>query len=140
MMILSKLKPLAYITEWILFFYLAIAMAIFNLIYFLNIITVDMPWEKPISLGDSFLTLLMSILGVGLICFFYLNHLIGNHTYKRFKEMMWGALFAFNALGCLICWGITYKFSVLIVDGVLLLVTTLVSMLLVMQIFRRQYY
>lgn len=63
---------------------------------------------------------------------------MGNRAYRRFKNIIWGTLCAFNALGCLICWAITYKFSVFHADGVLLLVMILVSILLIVQIYRKK--
>lgn len=133
--LLKKLVvPIVYVAEWILFFYVFLCIVSFNLINLTNFITVDMAWEEPITLTSSFATSLMIVLGIGLICFFYINFMIGNRVYKRFKEVVWGILFGLNALCCAIYGGIFYGVDIIHGDGILLLTTALVSILLTMQI------
>lgn len=129
--------PIVYVAEWILFFYVFLFIAIFNMVNFINVITVDMPWEEPVTLTSSFATSLMIVLGIALICFFYIKFLIGTPAYKRFKEVVWGILFGLNAVSCVICGSIAYGFNLFHADAILLLITALISTFLTMQIIMK---
>ena len=139
--LLKKLiVPIVYVAEWILFLFVFLCIVTFNMINLTNVITVDMAWEEPIPLTSSFATSLMTVLGIGLICFLYINFLIGSRAYKRFKEIVWGILFGLNALCCAIYGGIFYGVNIIHGDGILLLTTALVSVLLTMQIIIKHDY
>lgn len=125
--------PVIYVAEWVLFFYVLLFIFTFNLIYFANIIYIDMPWEEPITLTSSFINSLLVVLGVGLVCFFYIRYLPGNRAYKKFKAVIWGFLFGLNSLSCVILMIVVYRLD-LYVDGVLLLIVALVSIVLTIQI------
>lgn len=129
--------PMVYIAEWILFFYVFLSIVAFNLVNFTNIIAVDMAWEEPIAFTASFVSSLMIVLGIGLICFYYIKFLTGNRAYKRFKEVVWGILFGLNTLSCVICGSIVYDFNILHADGILLLITAFVSAFLTIQIIMK---
>ena len=107
------LIPIVYIVEWTFFFYMFLLIASFNLVNFTNVIAVDMPWEEPITLTSSFVTSLIIVLGVGLLCAVYLQFLVGSRVYKRLKRTIWGILFGFNAISCIVCTSIVYKFDLL---------------------------
>jgi len=126
--------PMVYLAEWIFFFYVAICIIVLNLGNFTNIIAVDMPWEEPIALTSSFVSSLLLVIGVALICFFYIKYLIGSKAYQEFKRVIWGILFGLNTISCVICGSIVYGFDMLHVDGVLLSITALLSALLTLQI------
>lgn len=124
-----------YVAEWVLFFYIFLCIVALNIVNFGNVITVDMVWEEPITYTSSFITSLMLVLGIGLICFFYIKFLTGNRAYKRFKEVVWGILFGLNTLSCVICGSIVYGLNILhTADGILLFITALISTFLTIQI------
>lgn len=136
--VLKKLVvPMVYVAEWVLFFYVFLCIVAFNMVNFTNVIAVDMAWEEPINLTASFVNSLMLVLGIGLICFFYIKFLAGNRAYKRFKEVVWAILFGMNTVSCVICGSIVYGFNFIHVDGMLLLITAFVSALLTMQIIMK---
>lgn len=127
--------PMIYVAEWVLFFYVFLCIVALNIVNFGNVITVDMAWEEPITFTSSFITSLMLVFGIGLICFFYIKFLMGNRAYKRFKEVVWGILFGLNTLSCAICGSIVYGWSIFqTTDGIVLLVTALISAFLTIQI------
>ena len=132
-MLRKILIPIVYVAEWIFFFYIFLFIAVFNLINFTNVIAVDMPWEEPLTLTSSFVTSLMVVLGVGLVCAVYLHFLIGSKFYKGFKRAIWGILFGFNALSCIVCTSIVYKFDLFHADAILLMIAALMSVFLTMQ-------
>ncbi|TKI53165.1 hypothetical protein FC756_25390 [Lysinibacillus mangiferihumi] len=137
--VLKKLViPMVYVAEWILFFYVFLCIVAFNMVNFTNVIAIDMAWEEPINFTASFVNSLIVVLGMGLICFFYIKFLAGSRAYKRFKEVVWGVLFAINTVSCVICGSIVYGFNFIHVDGILLLITAFVSALLTMQIIMKQ--
>ena len=129
--------PMVYIAEWVLFFYVFLSIVAFNLVNFTNAIAVDMAWEEPITFTASFVSSLMIVLGMGLICFFYIKFLTGNRAYKRFKEVVWGILFGLNTVSCVICGSIVYGINILHADGILLLITAFVSAFLTIQIIMK---
>ena len=137
-MIRKILIPIVYVAEWILFFYIFLFIAVFNLVNFTNVIAVDMPWEEPITHTSSFVTSLMIVIGVGLSCAVYLHFLIGSKVYKGLKRTIWGILFGFNALSCMVCTGIIYKFDLLHADAILLMIAALLSVFLTMQAFLKK--
>lgn len=92
----------------------------------------------PTNLTASFVNSLLRVLGIGLICFLYIKFLAGNRAYKRFKEVVWGVLFAINTVSCVICGSIVYGFNFIHADGMLLLITAFVSALLTIQIIMKQ--
>lgn len=139
-MLKKLLLLMMYVAEWILFFYVLLCIFVFNMINFSNIIYTDMPWEEPISLTSSFIKSLIIILGMGLVCSFYIRYLTGNTAYKRFKEVIWGILFGLNALSCVISLSVVYGFDLSIRDGVLLVIATLVSISLTVQIIMKYNY
>ena len=137
--VLKKLViPMVYVAAWILFFYVFLCIVAFNMVNFTNVIAVDMAWEEPTNLTTSFVNSLLRVLGIGLICFLYIKFLAGNRAYKRFKEVVWGVLFAINTVSCVICGSIVYGFNFIHADGMLLLITAFVSALLTIQIIMKQ--
>ena len=117
------------------FFYMFLLIASFNLVNFTNVIAVDMPWEEPITLTSSFVTSLIIVLGVGLLCAVYLQFLVGSRVYKRLKRTIWGILFGFNAISCIVCTSIVYKFDLFHADAILLIIAALMSAFLTLQAF-----
>lgn len=132
-MLRKILIPIVYVAEWIYFFYILIFIATFNLINFTNVIAVDMPWEEPITLTSTFVTDLIIVIGGGLLCAVYLHFLVGSRVYKRLKRTIWGILFGFNALSCIVCIGLVYKFDLFHTDAVLLMIAALMSVFLTLQ-------
>lgn len=132
--------PMVYVAEWVLFFYVFLCIVAFNIVNFANIIAVDMAWEEPITFTASFVTSLIVVLGIGLICFCYIKFLTGNRAYKRFKEVVWGILFGLNTVSCVICGSIIYGFNFIHADGILLLITAFVSAFLTIQIIMKHDY
>ncbi len=130
--------PMIYVAEWVLFYYVLLCVFVFHLTNFSNIIFIDMPWEEPITLTSSFIKSLLIIVGIGLVCFFYIRHLTGSRTYKRFKAIIWGLFFGLNSLSCVICLSIIYGFSLNNVEGILILIVTLISIALTMQIIMKR--
>lgn len=139
-MLKKLILPIIYVAEWILFFYVLLCVFVFNMISFSNIIYTDMPWEEPITLTSSFIKPSLVVVGIGLVCFFYIRYLTGNRAYKRFKEVIWGGVFGLNSLSCVICLSIIYGFDLNNDDGILLLIVTLVSIVLTMQIIMKNNY
>lgn len=133
------LIPMIYVVEWVLFLYVLICVFTFNMIHFGNIIYVDMPWEEPMTLPSSFTKSLLIILGIGVVCFFYIKYLFGNGAYKRFKLVIWGILFAVNALGSGLCLSMIYGFNLNTTEAILLLIVTLVSAALTIQSVMKYY-
>lgn len=134
------LLPIIYVAEWILFFYVLLCVFVFNMINLSSIIYTDMPWEEPITLTSSFIKSALIIVGIGLVCFFYIRYLTGNSAYKRFKEVIWGILFGLNSLSCVISLSIIYRFDLINDEALLLLIVTLVSIALTMQIIMKHNY
>ena len=119
--------PIIYLAEWILFLFVALCIAILNMINLVNIITVDMPWEEPITLTSSFISSLAFVVGLSIICSFYSKFIMGSNAYQQFKKTIWGVLFGLNTISCVICGIIIYGFNFLTPDGILLLIITLLS-------------
>lgn len=94
--------PIVYVAEWIFFLYVLLCIVVFNLVNLTNVIAVDMAWEEPINFTASFINAMIVVLGIGLICFFYIKFLAGSRAYKRFKEVVWGVLFGINTVSCVI--------------------------------------
>ncbi|MFJ8459025.1 hypothetical protein ACIQ57_07825 [Lysinibacillus xylanilyticus] len=140
MMLKKLLLPMIYVAEWVLFFYVLLCVFVFNMIIFSNIIYTDMSWEEPITLTSSFIKSSLIIVGMGLVCSFYIRYLTGNKAYKRFKEVICGILFGLNSLSCVICLSVVYGFDLSNDDGILLLIVTLVSISLTMQIIMKYNY
>lgn len=134
------LLPIIYVAEWILFFYVLLCVFVFNMINLSSIIYTDMTWEEPITLTSSFIKSALIIVGIGLVCFFYIRYLTGNSAYKRFKEVIWGILFGLNSLSCVISLSIIYRFDLINDEALLLLIVTLVSIALTMQIIMKHNY
>lgn len=130
--------PIVYVAEWILFLYVLLCIVVFNLVNLTNVIAVDMAWEEPINFTASFINSMIVVLGIGLICFFYIKFLAGSRAYKRFKEVVWGVLFGINTVSCVICGSIVYGFNFIHADGIILLTIAFVSALLTMQIIMKQ--
>lgn len=133
-MLKKLLLPTIYVAEWVLFFYVLLCVFILNMINFSNIIYTDMPWEEPITLTSSYIKSSLIIVGMGLVCSFYIRYLTGNRAYKRFKEVIWGILFGLNSLSRVICLSVVYGFDLSNDDGIFLLIVTLVSIFLTLQI------
>ena len=139
--VLKKLLfPMIYVAEWVLFFYVLLCVFVFNMINFSNIIYTDMPWEEPITLTSSLIKSALIVVGIGLVCFFYIRCLTGSTAYKRFKEVVWGILLGLNSLCCVICLSIIYGFELNNDEGILLLIVTLVSIVLTTQIVMKHKY
>lgn len=134
------LLPIIYVAEWILFFYVLLCVFVYNMINLSSIIYTDMTWEEPITLTSSFIKSALIIVGIGLVCFFYIRYLTGNSAYKRFKEVIWGILFGLNSLSCVISLSIIYRFDLINDEALLLLIVTLVSIALTMQIIMKHNY
>ena len=130
--------PILYVAEWIFFFYVAICILVLNLGNFTNIVAVDMPLEEPITLTSSFASSVSLLIGVALICSFYIKYLIGSKAYQEFKRVVWGVLFGLNTISCVICGSIVYGFDMFHVDGILLSITALLSGLLTLQIIVKE--
>ncbi|AHN24018.1 hypothetical protein [Lysinibacillus varians] len=130
--------PIVYVAEWIFFLYVLLCIVVFNLVNLTNVIAVDMAWEEPINFTASFINSMIVVLGIGLICFFYIKFLAGSRAYKRFKEVVWGVLFGINTVSCVICGSIVYGFNFIHADGIILLTTAFISALLTMQIIMKQ--
>ncbi|ATP40774.1 hypothetical protein CSE16_12335 [Solibacillus sp. R5-41] len=139
-MLNKLLMPMIYVAEWVLFFYVLLCVFVFNMLNFSNIIYTDMSWEEPITLTSSFIKSSLIIVGMGLVCFFYIRYLTGNRAYKIFKEVIWGILFGLNSLSCVICLSIIYGFDLKNDEGILLLIVTLISIALTMQIIMKYNY
>lgn len=124
-----------YVCEWILLLYVLIFVFVFNMTYFVNMIFIDMPWEEPIRL--PFIKSLLYVLGIGIICFFYIKYLIGSRTYKKIKEVIWGTLFGVNTLSGILWFYLSYSFSISNVHRNLLITVILVSAILTVQVIKK---
>lgn len=121
-----------YVGEWVVFFYFLLCVVVFNMIYFTNIILVDMPWEERITL--AFIKLLVIILGLGIGCFLYIKYLTGNSTYRMIKEVIWGMLFGANTLSCILWLRLSYPFDLSNNDRILLILAIIVCAILTVQV------
>ena len=128
-----------YVAEWIFFLYVLLFVLIFNMMNLMNLITVDMPWEEPVTLTSSFSSLLI-VLGVSFICSLYIKFLIGNgnSSYKRFKKIVWGRLFGLNGISCLLYLLTFYGFKLTSVDSFILLIVAIISIGLTIQVMKKQ--
>lgn len=126
------LRPVLYVSEWVLFLYVLIFIFVFNMSYFANMIIIDTPWEKPTML--PFTATLLFIVAIGLICFLYSKYLIGNKLYKKIKVLLWGLLYVSNLVGCLLWFGISYNFGLSNQERILLIIAIIVSTILIIQI------
>lgn len=124
-------KIFVHLTEWILFFSILLIMAMLNLILLVNIITVDMPWEEPVSLTSSFATTLTIVIAISFII--YLSIKYSNAT--RYRERFLAFLFGFNSLGCVLCLSTAYRSNLFHPDAILLLIIALISTALSIQIY-----
>lgn len=132
--------PMIYVAEWILFFCVFLSVLIFNVMNLMNIITVDMSWEEPVTLTSSLPSALLIVLGVGFVCSMYIRFLIGNgnSTYKRFKKIVWGSLFGLNGISCLLYLLTFYGFKLTSVDSFLVLFIAIISIALTIQVIKKQ--
>ncbi|WP_273123064.1 hypothetical protein ACNRWW_18075 [Metabacillus sp. HB246100] len=87
-MLNKSLSAFIFIGEWIGFLSILLLVFIINLIYFTNIVFIDMTWEEPTTL--PFINSILLVLCIGIICFFYIKNLAGNRTYKKLKKLFGG--------------------------------------------------
>ncbi|APH03721.1 hypothetical protein A9C19_02510 [Bacillus weihaiensis] len=116
--------------------FLSILLLVFsiNLIYFTNIVFIDMPWKELTTL--PFINSILLVLCIGIICFFYIKNLTGNRTYKKIKEAILGTLFGVNTLSCVLWLSLSY--SHIPSDSFILLISVIfVSAALTVQVTRR---
>ena len=132
--ILKKiLFPLMVISESVLFFFVLLLILLYNLTNLFNLIYVDMPYEEPVSLVPTLSNPLFIVLGLGLIIFIYIRFVIGNQVYEYIKKVIWGGLLGLNLLWC-IFWLFVGGFNYSKNDWILLIVITLFSFILLIQI------
>ncbi|MED4014615.1 hypothetical protein [Sutcliffiella cohnii] len=126
------LRPVIFVGEWVLFYYVLLHILVFNMIFFANMIFTDAPWEEPIILPlvDS----LLYIVGIGIVCFLYIKYLVGNVFYRKLKEVVWALLFGINLLSCILWFSMSYPFNLTNNDRILLIASILVSAILTIQI------
>ncbi|WP_108669244.1 hypothetical protein [Peribacillus acanthi] len=129
--------PLIYVVELVLFFYVLIFVFLFNMVYFANIVLIDMPWEEPITFASPLIKSLMIICGAGILGFLYIKYLTGNRVYRKIKEVIWGILLGSNALSCMLWLIVGYPFDFSNDQRIELLFATLISLLLTIQIFMK---
>lgn len=86
------------IAEWLFFLYVFICLLSFNIIHLGNLLYVDMPHEEPMIVTTPFVQTSLFIIGIGVVCFYYMKYLRGSNAYKRSKAVIWGSLFACHAL------------------------------------------
>ncbi len=102
------------------------------MIYYANIILIDMPWEEPIVL--PFMKSLIFVLVVGIVSFIYIKYLIGSALYIKIKGVIWGLLFSSNLLSCLLWFSLSFGFNLSYHERILLIIAMLVSAILTIQI------
>ncbi|MFF5995151.1 hypothetical protein AAGS61_10385 [Lysinibacillus sp. KU-BSD001] len=126
------------VSEWIVFGFVLLYVLTFNMVHLGNILFVDMSWEQPATVtSSSFIQPILLVLGMGLVCFFYINYFDGEGLYKRFKEVIWGTLFGLNSLGCIVYFLMGDGFTLPKNELIFLIVVTVVSVLLTMQIMTK---
>ena len=130
-------KMVVSLTEWIVFFSILFILFILNLIFLVNIITVDMPWEEPVPLGSSFATSLSIVMAISLII--YLSIKFSNVT--RYRERYLAFLLAFSfvlhSINCVLCLSTAYRSNLFHQDAILLIIITLFSTAFSIQIFMK---
>ena len=126
--------PLA---EWIVFFSILFILFILNLIFLVNIITVDMPWEEPVSLGSSFATSLSIVIVISFLLYLSIKFSNSTFTFRRFKGKFLAFSFVLNSINCVLCLSTSYRSNLLHQDAFLLLIIALISAAFSIQIFKK---
>ena len=130
-------KTVISLAEWIVFFSILFILAILNLIFLVNIITVDMPWEEPVPLGSSFATSLSIVIVISFIITLLLKFSKSTFTFKQFKGKFLAILFVLNSISCVLCLSRSYRFNFFHQDGFHLLIIALISAAFSIQIFMK---
>ncbi len=107
------------------------------MIYIANMVLIDMPREEPITIITSLSKTLLIIIGIGIVCFFYIKYLIGNSAYKKFKEVIWGVLFGLNALSSIVTLYVSDKFGFSKDERIVLIVAIIISVILTIQVIQK---
>lgn len=135
----KRMRWFLMIAEWLFFLYVLICLLIFNMIHLGNLLYVDMPNEKMMTVTSSFAQTSLFIIGIGVACFLYMRYLRGSNAYKRSKAVIWGSLFACHALASgfylLMRHGLIWNQQ----EAMELLLSTLISCILTIQAVSKYY-
>ena len=130
-------KMVVSLAEWIVFFSILFILFILNLIFLVNIITIDMPWEKPVPLGSSFATSLSIVIVISFLIYLSIKFSESTFTFKRFKGKFLAFSFILNSINCVLCLGTSYRSNLFHQDAFLLLIIALISAAFSIQIFMK---
>ena len=130
-------KMVVSLTEWIVFFSILFILFILNLIFLVNIITVDMPWEERVPLGSSFATSLSIVIVISFLIYQLIKRSNSTFTYKQFKGKFLAFSFVLNSINCVLCLSTAYRSNLFHQDVFLLLIIALISVAFSIQIFMK---
>ena len=130
-------KMIVSLTEWTIFFSILFILFILNLIFLVNIITVDMPWEEPVPLGSSFTTSLSIVIVISFIIYLLINFSNSTFTFKQFKGKFLAFSFVLHSINCVLCLSTAYRSNLFHQDAILLIIITLFSTAFSIQIFMK---
>ena len=127
------------IAEWLFFLYVFICLLSFNIIHLGNLLYVDMPHEEPMIVTTPFVQTSLFIIGIGVVCFYYMKYLRGSNAYKRSKAVIWGSLFACHALASGFYLFLRFGLIWNQYEAKVLLLSTLISLVLTIQAVMKYY-